>query len=65
MTTPTNLLFMADLRRVMLIILIFHILVGAALAPATLSSGSWQVMAGLLVAFLLAGHITSSTTHCA
>ncbi len=45
---------MVDLRRLVLVILIFHILVGAALAPAILSAGSWQVVAGLLVAFLLA-----------
>jgi len=44
----------ADLRGVVLVILIFHILVGAALAPAILSPGSWQVAAGLLAAFVLA-----------
>lgn len=44
----------ADLRDVVLVILTFHILVGAALAPAILSPGSWQVAAGLLLAFVLA-----------
>ena len=43
----------ADVWGVVLVMLIFELGVGAALAPAVLS-GSWQVTAGLLAAFLLA-----------